>query len=88
MIIYKKQPMKRLERIKKLLETNYNMKRSKYVYLPKDRNKLKELVRKLIYKHGDNIDLNNIDVSNIKDFNSVFVEQTNFIYLIGMFLKQ
>jgi len=65
--------MKKLNKIKKLLESNYNFKGSNYKYFPKTNKELKQLVDGLIKQYGDNINLNNIDVSNIEDFSEIFI---------------
>jgi len=64
--------MNKLNKIKKLLEKNYNFKNIKYKYFPKTNEELKELINDLIKKYGDEVDLNNINVSNITDFNNLF----------------
>jgi len=47
-----------------------------YRYHPKDRYELKELLKKLILERGgsDDCDLNDIDVSQIKDMSTMFVD--------------
>jgi surface protein len=70
--------VKRIEKIKKLLEDNYNFKINKFLYIPKDNHDLIKIVSNLIIKHGNNVDLNNIYVSNIDDFSYVFNNKINF----------
>jgi surface protein len=70
--------MKKTDEIKKLSETNYNLKRSKYEYFPKTNEELIELVNMFISKYGDFIDLNNVCVSYIDDFGNVFMYKKTF----------
>ena len=48
-----------------------------YIYHPKTKNELKELVDKLIYERGIEADLNDIDTSEITDMSYVFAN-SNF----------
>ena len=48
-----------------------------YNYYPKDKNELKELVKKLIKERGYDADLNDIDTSEIKDMHQLFYD-SNF----------
>ena len=69
--------MKQLkEIIQEKLVLNKNSK-VKYNYHPKDRNELKELIKKLIRKRGKNADLNDIDTSKITDMSNLF-SHSNF----------
>lgn len=45
---------------------------TKYHYHPKDKEELIYLINKLIKERGENADLNDIDVSNIKDMSQLF----------------
>ena len=45
-----------------------------YNYHPKTRDKLKELVDKIIKERGDDADLNDIDTSAIKDMHALFYD--------------
>jgi surface protein len=69
--------MIKIDRIKKILESNYNLKTDKYDYFPKTNKELKYLVNDMINKFGNMVDLNNIDVSNINDFSLIF-ERSSF----------
>ena len=70
--------MNKLNKIKKLLELNYNFKGNKYEYFPKTNKELKELVNNLIEKYGNNVDLNIINVSNITNFDYIFNGKVKF----------
>jgi surface protein len=70
--------VKKLERIKHLLESNYNLKKNKYTYFPKTNVELRTIVNELIDKYGKELDLNNINVSNIRDFSVVFFDKKYF----------
>lgn len=43
-----------------------------YLYHPADHDELKELVEKLINERGNDADLNDIDVSGVKDMGGMF----------------
>jgi len=70
--------MKKIEKIKKLLKKNYNIKLNNCEYFPDNNDELRKLVNELIYKYGDTVDLNNIYVSDIDDFSYVFDFKTKF----------
>ena len=70
--------MNKLNKIKQLLELNYNFKGNKYEYFPKTNKELKELVNNLIKKYGNKVNLNIINVSNINDFNNIFLGMYKF----------
>jgi surface protein len=52
---------------------NKNTKVQNYNYFPKDRKELRELIEKLIKERGFDADLNDIDVSEITDMHSLFL---------------
>ena len=52
-------------------------KSNQYKYFPKTKKELREIIEKRIEEEGDEVDLNNIDVSNITNMSSLF-EWTNF----------
>ena len=54
------------------LKINSNTKINNYKYHPKDKNELKELVKKLIKERGLEADLNDIDTSEITDMEKLF----------------
>lgn len=58
----------------KLHISNYK-KEDKYHYHPKDINELKNLIEDRIKKEGNNCNLNDIDVSNIKSFSFLFYQK-------------
>ena len=70
--------MNKLNKIKKLLEKNFNFKGNYYKYFPKTNIELKQLVKNLIYQYGSKVDLNNINVSNIIYFNNIFKYKNYF----------
>ena len=53
------------------------IKKNKYKYFPKTKKDLQDIIEKRIKKEGNEVDLNDIDVSNITDMSSLF-EETNF----------
>ena len=53
------------------------IKKNKYKYFPQTKEELKEIIEKRIRNEGNEVDLNDIDVSNITDMSSLFIG-TNF----------
>ena len=47
-------------------------------YKPKDEDNLKELLKRMIEKRGDEGDFNDIDTSDIEDMNSLFYKKERF----------
>lgn len=68
--------MKRIESYitEKLKITKDSNKKPQYHYHPKNKSELIDLLLKLLEKRGPNADLNDIDVSDITDMNSLFYE--------------
>ena len=50
---------------------------SNYKYFPKTKEELKNIIKQRIKSEGNEVDLNDIDVSQIKDMSSLF-EETDF----------
>ena len=48
------------------------IKKSKYNYFPQSKKKLQDIIDKRIEQKGNNVDLNDIDVSNITDMSYLF----------------
>ena len=48
-----------------------------YKYFPKTKKELKEIINKRIESEGNEVDLNDIDTSNVTDMSHLF-ERTNF----------
>ena len=53
------------------------IKKSKYNYFPKTKEELKNIIKQRIEQEGNEVDLNNIDVSKITDMSGLF-KDTNF----------
>ena len=53
------------------------IKKSKYNYFPQTKEELKDIINQRIRQEGNEVDLNNIDVSKITDMSSLF-KDTNF----------
>ena len=51
-----------------------------YKYFPKTKEELKDIIKKRINEEGNEVDLNDIDVSNITDMSELFYE---FYYFNG-----
>ena len=54
------------------------IKKSKYKYFPESKNELKNIIKQRIKDEGNEVDLNDIDVSKIKDMSDLFTENINF----------
>ena len=62
-------------------------KSNKYKYFPQTKNELKDIILQRIKTEGNEVDLNDIDVSKITDMSSLFLELSlREIYLLGTFL--
>ena len=48
------------------------IKKNKYKYFPETKKELKEIIEKRIKDEGNEVDLNDIDVSNITDMSTLF----------------
>ena len=48
------------------------MTKEQYKYFPKERGELRNLIKQRIKKEGNEVDLNDIDVSNINDMSYLF----------------
>ena len=48
---------------------------SEYKYFPKTKEELKDIIEKRIKEEGNEVDLNDIDVSNIKDMSQLFARK-------------
>ena len=48
------------------------IKKSKYNYFPKTKEELKDIIKQRVKKEGNEVDLNDIDVSNITDMSNLF----------------
>lgn len=58
----------------KLILNNQSKLQPKYKYYPKNTGELKHLIKKLVIDRGPNADLNDIDVSQIKNMNNLFID--------------
>ena len=57
-----------------------------YIYHPKTKDELKDIINKRIESEGNECDLNDIDTSNITDMSNLFAySHFNGIYLDGMY---
>ena len=57
---------------------NFNFKKNKYKYYPKTNEELQEIIINLTNQYRKEVDLNVIDVSNIKDFSYIFKNKPTF----------
>ena len=61
-----------IQYIQEKLKVNSKSKINEYEYKPKSRIELRDLLLKLIKERGNNANLNDVDVSNIKEFSFLF----------------
>ena len=62
---------------KLIIKKSNKQSNNNYKYFPKDKNELKDIILKRIEAKGNEVNLNDIDVSEITDMSNLFVE-TNF----------
>ena len=62
---------------KLIIKKNKNKSNNNYKYFPKTKKELKDIIVKRINAEGNEVDLNDIDVSGITDMSNLF-EGTNF----------
>ena len=53
-------------------------KRVEYKYFPQTKKELQDIIKQRIKEEGNNVDLNDIDVSNIKDMSYLFFNLISF----------
>ena len=66
-----------MKSLKNYIQEKLVIKKNKYKYFPKTKEKLKAIIKKRIKAEGNEADLNDIDVSNITDMSELF-EGTGF----------
>ena len=54
------------------------IKKNKYNYFPKTKEELKDIIKQRVKKDGNEVDLNDIDVSKITDMSDLFAGITYF----------
>ena len=54
------------------------IKKSKYKYFPETKEELKDIIKQRVKQEGSEVDLNDIDVSNITDMSKLFKDFSNF----------
>ena len=59
------------------IQEKLTIKKSKYNYFPETKEELKEIIENRIKEEGNEVDLNDIDVSKITDMSKLF-SKTNF----------
>jgi len=59
------------EKNNKMNET-HNLDKRKYKFFPKDKEQLKQIIKQQIKQYGNNVNLNNVDTSNITDMSYLF----------------
>ena len=66
-----------MKSLKSYIQEKLVIRKNKCNYFPKTKEELKDIINKRIEKEGNEVDLNDIDVSKITDMSSLF-ERTDF----------
>ena len=61
-----------MKSLKNYIQEKLIIKKNKYKYFPKTKQELKAIIKKRIEKEGNEVDLNDIDVSKITDMSGLF----------------
>ena len=61
-----------MKSISEYIQEKLIIKKSKYNYFPKTKEELQDIIKKRIKQEGNEVDLNDIDVSNITDMSYLF----------------
>ena len=61
-----------MKSLKSYIKEKFKIKNKKYNYFPKTKEELKDIIKQRIKKDGPQVDLNDIDVSNITDMSELF----------------
>ena len=69
-----------MKSINQYIKENLIIKKSKYNYFPQTKEELQNIISQRITQEGNEVDLNDIDVSNITDMSGLFYE---FYYFNG-----
>ena len=66
-----------MKHLSQYIQEKLVIKKRNYKYSPKTKEKLKEIIEQRIKEEGNEVDLNDIDVSEITDMSKLF-KNTNF----------
>ena len=66
-----------MKSLKSYIQEKLTIKKSKYNYFPGTKEELQDIIKQRIEKEGNEVSLNDIDVSNITDMSNLF-EGTDF----------
>ena len=69
-----------MKSLKNYIQEKLIIKKSKYNYFPETKIELKDIIRQRIKQEGNNVNLNDIDVSNITDMHNLIICILCFIY--------
>ena len=61
-----------MKSINEYIQEKLIIKKNKYKYFPQTKEELKDIIKHRIEKEGNNVDLNDIDVSKITDMSGLF----------------
>ena len=61
-----------MKSLKSYIQEKLVIKKSKYNYFPKTKEELKDIIKQRVKKEGNEVDLNDINVSNITDMSNLF----------------
>ena len=67
-----------MKSLKSYIQEKLVIKKSKYNYFPKTKEELKDIINQRIKQDGKEVDLNDIDVSNITDMSDLFYDLDKF----------
>ena len=67
-----------MKSLKSYIQEKLTIKKSKYNYFPETKEELKDIIKQRIEKEGNEVNLNDIDVSNITDMSELFYGLKNF----------
>ena len=62
-----------MKSLKSYIQEKLTIKKSKYNYFPETKEELQDIIKKRMEKEGNEVNLNDIDVSNITDMSNLFV---------------
>ena len=67
-----------MKSLKSYIQEKLIIKKNKYKYFPKTKKELQDIILQRIKAEGNEVDLNDIDVSNITDMGYLFCKTDNF----------
>ena len=68
-----------MKSLKNYIQEKLVIKKNKYKCLPETKKELQNIIKQRIEKEGDEVDLNDIDVSKIKDMSNLFTDRKSVV---------